>query len=666
MVVAGVTASCVGTDVKFLNGKPIQRLGSLTGDTSTAGGGSSLGTALAITFPYTGAALSTMSRGGGTHSDYTDFNISGTCLTGGGNVTLTWTVSGVVQGTVSVACAASAFSTNIDFSALSDATVTTAPIVMTATQSGQTDSSIDLYKYTTLCAANAATTLTSMTMGSGTSTDPFIICDVPQLRDVTNVISAVAANTTYFKIVNNLHSIGATETPIVRAGQTLVDSIINWDGSTTEYKMAVFDASLSGSNHAGFFTELAGVGNVIKNWTLTDMTITNDTAAGSEGILVGKLSGTTTLTRVSVINPTITESAAENAAGNLGTEGKGGVVGVVANSVDTTYSYVTSVGGSVTSSVTVRGAGGIVGYVGNGIVSTATTTISHSYSTTAVTGFSAAGGLIGSTYGTAVISDSYATGSVNSSYTQGGLVGAVVSGSITRSYSTGTVSGGLYTGGLVGVAGLNDDGVTSNTVTISESYTTSTLNSSAGIVGGLIGCVGLYMFGTTPGNIVISDSYAKNTVTVADGGNASSVGFGALIGAVVTEGTISLTNVYAHNDISFTLNAGSQVSHGGLIGVWQYTGAFLGTHPLASYLTGQTFSGAYWVKDGGYNTTVSFDLKTVDADTDTADVDLTGVDTLTDAQMQVQGNFTGFDFTATTGKWKIDTGISNYPVLMWQ
>ena len=99
------------------------------------------------------------------------------------------------------------------------------------------------------------------------------------------------------------------------------------------------------------------------------------------------------------------------------------------------------------------------------------------------------------------------------------------------------------------------------------------------------------------------------------------------------------------------------------------------TYCIFDALNNFTFSNNYWVQDGTHNTTlqdgvgatVVADLGAIEAnDGQSINVGVTNVSPLTDAQMQSSANFTGFDFTAGTGKWTMDTAVSNYPILQWQ
>lgn len=164
-----------------------------------------------------------------------------------------------------------------------------------------------------------------------------------------------------------------------------------------------------------------GQGHTISNLTIHNV---SNTDAG----LFGDIGTTGTVSNVGLINESVTSSYSN----------VGGLVGTNFGTVS--QSYVT---GNVSGATLV---GALVGFNG------ASGSIARAYATGTANG-QIAGGLVGVNDG--AISDSYATGSVNYfrvSLEAGGLVG-LNGGSITQSYATGLVglSGGFVFGGLVAV-----------------------------------------------------------------------------------------------------------------------------------------------------------------------------------------------------------------------
>ena len=187
-------------------------------------------------------------------------------------------------------------------------------------------------------------------------------------------------------------------------------------------------------------------------------------------------------------------------------------------------SNVTLSGGTVTGQSNV---GALVGYLRQGTVTNAA---SGATVIGAGTGAGEVGGLIGVNNAGTVTSSS-ASGSVTSpGYDVGGLVGlneygGVVTKSSASGSVTGTSSGQGYVGGLVGTNGYN----AGTGGTISQSYATGTVSSTAGPVGGLVG----------HNQGAITDSYASGRVIGTGGANT----IGGFIGVNGPTGTIA--NAYA-------------------------------------------------------------------------------------------------------------------------
>ena len=255
---------------------------------------------------------------------------------------------------------------------------------------------------------------------------------------------------------------------------------IGWD-STYEFAR-FFNATFDGNEHtlsnlftagrgfSGLFGRI-GLGGVVNDLTLADVTVTGTEAAGAlvgenQGIVVGvrssgRVSGELHVGGLVGLNLRVVYLTRSSAAvtgrrpprppgtGLIVTFGPlaatGGLVGYNIGFVISSFAT-----GPVTSD---SSAGGLVGYHQSKL-------ISGSYATGQVTG-SRTGGLVGTVAtprAEATIRASYATGSVDGG-TAGGLVGHVYNkGIITASYATGRVAGSR-TGGLVG---QNERGTVTN------------------------------------------------------------------------------------------------------------------------------------------------------------------------------------------------------------
>ncbi len=294
-------------------------------------------------------------------------------------------------------------------------------------------------------------------------------------------------------------------------------------------------------------------------------------------------------------------------------------------------SNVGLVGGSVSGAFSVGGLAGTnfgtitnsysTGNVSNsdtvgGLVGKNFGTITNSYSTGNVSGTFSVGGLVGHNGSVTTITNSYSTGSVTGSSSEvGGLVGFNQSGPITNSYSTGSVRGTANVGGLVGY-NTGDP--------ISNSYSTGSVSGSGsnGSVGGLAG----YNGGA------ITKSYSTGTVTAP----TSTFDVGGLVGF---NGWI-ITDSYSTGAVSGGTRVGGLVGgNNGTITNSYSTGAVSGTTSVGG------LAGFAWA--GAITTSSYWDTQTSGQATSA------GGTGLTTAQMMMQTNFVGWDFTNTW--WMSDT-----------
>ncbi len=152
---------------------------------------------------------------------------------------------------------------------------------------------------------------------------------------------------------------------------------------------------------------------------------------------------------------------------------------------------------------------------------------------------------------------------VSSSSTIGGLANANT-GTISNSFSTGSITGSAILGGLVGLNSSSDNSKPSSVV---NSFSSVSVNGSAGPIGGLIGqnsATGAA--NVTGGSSTVSNSFATGSVTLGSGQKA-----GGLIGwnhASGVNSVATVNNSFATGNVTgTTTNTGSSYFLGGLIGL---------------------------------------------------------------------------------------------------
>lgn len=258
-----------------------------------------------------------------------------------------------------------------------------------------------------------AATLTDVTQsGSGSESDPYILCSPYQVNaigtDATLVTKSykLGADIDMSCISGNHTMIGSQATPFTGNFDGDNKTISNW---------TYIDATI---DYVGFFGGLAGGGlNIVKDLAFTSAQVTGKN-------YVGILSG----------NAGALLSGIRTAGSVTGTNYVGGIAGVFAVGVQTSSSSATVSGASY--------VGGLTGYMLHAEV--ASCSFSGSVSATGLY----AGGLVGDSGST--IHNSYNTGTVSSTSTHvGGLVGRSSYG-VENSFNTGNVTGVTSVGGLVG------------------------------------------------------------------------------------------------------------------------------------------------------------------------------------------------------------------------
>lgn len=292
--------------------------------------------------------------------------------------------------------------------------------------------------------------------GDGTAGSPYQVASWQDLNNVRNSLGAHYILTNdldenspgYDTYASSTSNSGSGWAPI---GDNNTKFTGLFDGNNHTISHIVI--ARSGTDYVGVFGDLASSATV-QNITIEDATISGDSMVGG---LTGYTDSNSTISRVHIINPTIT--SVSNSAGGI--SGKGGGNITLCSVKD----------GSVASGA--AWGGGITGWQTDG-------TITRSWTDTAVSSFNDAGGIVG--YGqNATISNSYSLGDVSSPLASensfGGIAG--VGGSIINSYSASnvTVAGSGYnTGGLFGEGGA----------TIQNDFAVGTVTSTAPM-GGFVG-----------------------------------------------------------------------------------------------------------------------------------------------------------------------------------
>lgn len=346
--------------------------------------------------------------------------------------------------------------------------------------------------FTTLSAAPTA----EVPSGTGTSSDPYLISNLYELYWIAEQISLNVSNGEYFigKYFKQTANIDASATSTWFGGKGWLP-IGYFDEATNNYED--FGGNYDGQGftvsniyinrptetNAGLFGSVTN--GVVRNLGVTNLSIQANNQTGG---LIGYLYGTNTIENCYTTG-TISCSG-EYVAGLVGfNDGTNTINSCYSECNVTGASYVAGIysqcssPGSVTSNchssgtITSTALNGTAG----GLIAYAYGTVRNCYSSANVVSSNGyCGGLIQINYSN--VSNCYATGSVNGKTYSGGFVGTNGdSYTITDCYSTGSVtasnSSGTSIGGFAGV----------NIGTITNCYTTSSVNSVAANTGGFVG-----------------------------------------------------------------------------------------------------------------------------------------------------------------------------------
>ncbi len=372
--------------------------------------------------------------------------------------------------------------------------------------------------------------------GAGTKMDPYKICNIRQLQNITTLtanyllvtdIDASETRTTmvggFFDRFSGFFPIGVIFYPGIREpidsrafsgvldgdGHQIFDILIHHtseddaglfarlDGAVV--KNLVFSkADVAGGNRVGVLTGRAA-GSTISNITVTNSVVAGDSEVG---ILAGRAEGNSTISNITVTNSEVTGSA-QVVGGVIGDSngvdvsdvrvtasritGKSFVGGVAGRQLDGRISTARVTASTITAT---NKGGGMVGIMSGGIIQG-----SAAIGILIKGGFVSRGkpfqgrqlgGLVGRLLGKGVIRQSYATGLVGRLATGlgvGGLVGYLQPGALVEnSYAWVGVAGDSPIGGLVGA----------NLGTIRNTYAYSVVTPAGGpsYLGALVGSNG--------------------------------------------------------------------------------------------------------------------------------------------------------------------------------
>lgn len=381
-------------------------------------------------------------------------------------------------------------------------------------------------------------TLNAQWTGSGTSSDPYQISTVNDLKALSSYVmndADMGTNDTLkntfnksFKLMNDIDMTGITDfTPIggFSAPKTNNNKKYfagNFDGNN--HKINKLTLYLNGYDYVGFFGILKGS---VSNLGLEKINIVGINNVG------GLVAVATSNKSISNCYVTGSISASKNTTSS---NNVGGLVGTATVNI-----FNSHFSGNIISNHSVNyGDGTLSGYIG-GLVGTLKGTISECYSTGSISNitsgvsFNFVGGLIGMNDYPSSISNSYSTMSITSQYSgfaaeQIGGIGGFCDGiSLFNTYFSGTlnINGNGDINSMVSIAGLVS-GYPDSYVTISNSYFNGSMicNCTASSdnlwIGGLSG----------GGTSVISNSYSSGSFQIQTPKNSYIGGIAANVSTI--------------------------------------------------------------------------------------------------------------------------------------
>ena len=343
----------------------------------------------------------------------------------------------------------------------------------------------------------------SITSGSGSSADPWLVQTNTDLLTLTTTRCTGPGNQSYFKQTADL-----TLTSNVSINQP---DLVRYDGG----RNTVTVSGVTGFN--GLFTGTSGV-------TITGLVVraSGSTLAADKGWLTATDTGST-------FSFIVTDGAIPAFGG--------GIVGRGARDTTIEDSYTSGTIGSQ--------AGGLIGADGGRDNRTLTVRRSHSSGSIGVNAGGIAGYVSSGTGSSIVVTDSYSTGAIDDN--GGGILGAYWGANdgllqLSQVFSTGAISG-IGAGGLAGAYVASNANSAGKGLQISNSYTTGVISGVG--AGGLTGRES----GSLNGRITFSNTYTTGAIT-----GLNSAG---LVGYRSTAGGANLTILN-----SYTTGASSSVSNG--------------------------------------------------------------------------------------------------------
>ena len=288
-------------------------------------------------------------------------------------------------------------------------------------------------------------------VGTGTSSDPYIILTPAHMNDVRNNLAA------YYKLGNDIDLSGYSNWTPIGTSSTKFTGRLDGNGYTIK------NLKITGTTtYRGLFAYNTGT---ITNLSLNNVNISSGNYAGA---LVAHNAGS--VSNISVTGGKVT-----------GAENTGGIIGYTS----------TAISNCNVNNVTITGTkntGGIVGKVEK------TVSITKSYVNTTISGTQYVGGIAG--WITGKITECYSVGTIKATASDsyvGGIAGYIKSdktSSLSNCYSTAQITGLNYVGGLVASA---------NDLNIYYCYAIGKITATGSKIGGLIA--------TQNANVSVSSCY---------------------------------------------------------------------------------------------------------------------------------------------------------------
>lgn len=371
----------------------------------------------------------------------------------------------------------------------------------------------------------------------------YALGDTDQI-DSNQLLDSTTSSIEFIDTDSNINNANSTTGGVIGNANYYKISNVSYEGDVLHPTSTGLESNIGG---------IVGLGNYldIRNSTATSATPISYPRTTSGGA-IGSLS-----------NSYIDNISSNISLPNVSTNG-GGLVGSISN-VNIYNSHATGSLGIFRDQSSTAAIGGLVGRCQSTFCN-----IYNSYATGDVTGERlSVGGLVGSLASNeATIQNSYATGSVVvETGAAGGLIGDVQVGStrthsILNSYATGAISSVNYgyLGGLVGR--VSSSGI----LNITESYSSSPLNTTTNSTTSYSMCGGLIGQADATINVLRSYSYGSINCPSITSGGTSVHGVGGLIGDM-DGGTV--VESYSHSDVTVNYSSdfvSASARVGGLIG----------------------------------------------------------------------------------------------------